>query len=91
MLTPKITSTYKKDLRRAKSRGWDIDNKLLPPLDVLLNERPLLSQYEDHPLKGEWSGYREFHVETDWLVIYRVVQRFLVLARTGTHDDLFKK
>jgi mRNA interferase YafQ len=90
-LTPKLTSAYKKDVRRAESRGWDIDNKLLPPLAILLNTRQLPPQYEDHSLKGEWSGYREFHIEPDWIVIYRVVRQFLVLARTGTHPDLFKK
>ena len=90
-LTPELTSAYKKDVRRAESRGWGIDNKLLPPLAILLNRDPLPPQYADHPLKGEWSGYREFHVEPDWLVIYRVVRQFLVLARTGTHSDLFKK
>jgi mRNA interferase YafQ len=90
-LIPKLTSAYKKDVRRAESRGWDVDNKLLPSLAVLLNMRPLPPRYEDHPLKGEWSGYREFHVESDWVVIYRVVRQFLVLARTGFHSDLFKK
>jgi mRNA interferase YafQ len=87
----KLTSAYKKDVRRAESRGWDIDNKLLPPLAILMNTRLLPPQYEDHPLKGEWSGYREFHAEPDWIVIYRIVRQFLVLARTGTHSDLFKK
>jgi mRNA interferase YafQ len=89
--TLKFTPAYKKDLRRAESRGWDIDNKLLPPLAVLLNANPLPPQYEDHSLKGEWSGYQEFHVESDWIIIYRVVRQFLVLARTGTHSGLFKK
>jgi mRNA interferase YafQ len=90
-LIPKLTTAYKKDIRRVESRGWDIDNKLLPPLAILLESRSLPTQYEDHSLKGEWSGYREFHAETDWIVIYRVVRQFLVLARTGPHSDLFKK
>jgi mRNA interferase YafQ len=90
-MTPKLTSAYKKDIRRVESRGWDIDNKLLPPLAVLLNGHSLPRQYDDHRLKGEWAGYREFHADTDWIVIYRVVGRFLVLARTGSHSDLFKK
>jgi mRNA interferase YafQ len=55
-------------------------------------KRPVLPRlYDDHPLKGEWAGYREFHADFDWIVIYRVAGRFLVLARTGSHSDLFKK
>jgi mRNA interferase YafQ len=64
---------------------------LARPVTLLLNDQPLPRQYEDHPLKGKWKGHREFHAEPDWLVIYRVSQPFLVLVRTGTHDDLFKK
>ena len=38
-----------------------------------------------------WKGYREIHIEGDWLVIYRVEKQELqlVLTRTGSHDDLF--
>jgi mRNA interferase YafQ len=90
MLIPKLTSAYKKDIRQAEARGWDIDNKLLPPLTILMKGGLLTAQYKDHPLRGEWAGYREFHAEPDWIVIYRVVGEFLVLARTGTHSDLFK-
>ncbi|MDR1622030.1 MAG: type II toxin-antitoxin system YafQ family toxin [Synergistaceae bacterium] len=89
MLIPKLTSAYKRDIRQAAARGWDINNKLLPPLDILMNKELLPPQYKDHSLKGEWAGYREFHAEDDWIVIYRVVGEFLVLARTGTHSDLF--
>jgi mRNA interferase YafQ len=42
------------------------------------------------PIRGKWFGYREFHAEFDWILIYRIVDEFLVLARTGTHNDLFK-
>jgi mRNA interferase YafQ len=90
MLIPKLTSAYKRDVRQAEARGWDINNKLLPPLAILMNGKSLPSQYKDHPLRGEWSGYRAFHAVSDWVVIYRVVGEFLVLARTGTHSDLFK-
>lgn len=42
-------------------------------------------------LSGSWKGYREIHIEGDWLVIYRVEKQELqlVLTRTGSHDDLF--
>lgn len=73
------------------SRGWDIDGVLLPPLELLLNYQRLPPQFRDHPLKGQWSGYREFHASSDWLVIYRVEGDYLVLYRTGTHADLYKR
>jgi mRNA interferase YafQ len=44
---------------------------------------------KDHPLKGSWKGYRDAHVEPDWLLIYRVTGDELHLVRTGSHADLF--
>ena len=49
--------------------------------------------YRDHSLKGNWKGYRECHIDADWLLIYRVENEGhmceLVLIRTGNHDQLF--
>jgi mRNA interferase YafQ len=37
-----------------------------------------------HPLKGEWRGYWECHVAPDRLLIYKVTDEEVRLARTGT-------
>jgi mRNA interferase YafQ len=89
MLTPKPTTTFKSEVQRLAMRGRDI-TKMFSPMLALLSNQPLLPQYQDHPLKGKWKGYREFHVEADWIVIYRKTDDFLLLERTGTHSDLFK-
>lgn len=49
------------------------------------------TKYKDHPLVGNWRGYREIHIEGDWLLIYRIEKHELqlVLTRIGSHDDLF--
>jgi len=39
---------------------------------VLLEEKRLPARYKDHPLKGEWAGYRVAHIAPDWRLIYRV-------------------
>lgn len=43
----------------------------------------------DHNLTGNYIGYRECHIESDWLLIYRQSEMELFLYRTGTHADLF--
>lgn len=58
---------------------------------LMIQDRQLLRQkYRDHQLTGNWKGYRELHIENDWLLIYRIEKKELqlVLTRTGTHDDL---
>jgi len=40
-------------------------------------------------LQDTWRGYRDAHIEGDWILIYKVVGNDLKLARTGTHQDIF--
>ena len=79
---------FKRDVKRAKKRGKDMA-KLRTLLALLTDKAPLPDAYRDHPLHGVWSKYREAHMESDWLLIYRVEGNKLRLARTGTHSDLF--
>jgi mRNA interferase YafQ len=63
--------------------------KLRAVILLLLDDKPLEPRHRDHPLKGDWVGYRDLHVEPDWVLLYRVTEAELMLARTGTHSDLF--
>lgn len=87
-----ITSTkrFKKDVELAKKRGKDI-SKLFALVTTLANGEELAVKYRDHTLRGDYEGYRECHIEPDWLLIYAIYDDCLVLAlnRTGTHADLF--
>ena len=44
----------------------------------------------DHPLTGDWKGFRECHITPDWLLVYKLEDDILVLTltRIGTHSDL---
>jgi mRNA interferase YafQ len=82
------STAFKKDVKRAQKRGKDMD-KLKAVLLLLLDDKPLEPRHRDHPLKGDWIGYRDLHIEPDWLLLYQINKTQLVLARTGTHSDLF--
>jgi len=88
LLTPVLSGRFKRDARRAERRGKDM-SKLKTVLNLLIDAQPLPATYRDHPLKGDWQGFRDLHIEPDWLLIYRVDGMELQLARTGTHADLF--
>ncbi len=88
MLTPVRSGQFRRDVKRAEKRGKDL-SKLRLVLELLIAGRELPAIYKDHPLKGDWKGYRDAHVEPDWLLIYRVAGDELHLARTGAHADLF--
>lgn len=59
----------------------------------LLQGIPLDEKYKDHPLKGNWDGFRECHIQPDWLLIHLIEDDILTLTlvETGTPADLFKK
>ena len=86
------TSRFKKDYKLAMKRGLNID-KIDDVIRMIASGQTLPEEYCDHQLTGNWKGYRECHIEPDWLLIYRIENDILVLtlSRTGTHSDLFNK
>lgn len=66
-------------------------NKLHEASSLLLQGLTLPEKFKDHALRGQFEGYRDCHLEPDWLLIYRVLQDEIIFERTGTHSDLFKK
>ncbi len=90
MLTIKYQAAFKRDYKRVKKRGYDT-RLLTPVLELLQARKPLPERYLDHPLSGEWAGCRECHITPDWLLVYEVSEKELILylTRTGTHSDIF--
>lgn len=84
------SNRFKKDLKAAQKRGLDI-SLLRSVVNTLAEEKPLAPKHRDHELTGEYSGFRECHIQPDWLLVYRIEQDELelFLFRTGTHADLF--
>ena len=90
MYTLVFTTQMKKDVKLMKKRGKDL-SKLETVLDILLSGKDLPEIYRDHQLQGKLSIFRECHIEPDWLLVYRKVDKELILyaTATGSHADLF--
>ena len=86
------TSKFKKEYKLAIKRGLDID-LIDNVIRTLSRGQQLSEEYNDHLLSGNWKGYRECHIQPDWLLIYRIESNKLILTltRTGTHSELFNK
>lgn len=85
-----LTGKFKKSLKLAKKRGLNI-SLMESVVDTLLQGIPLDEKYRDHELKGKYKGFRECHIQPDWLLIYLQKDDILTLTLvdTGTHADLF--
>ena len=84
-----LTGKFKKSLKLAKKRGLNI-SLMESVVDTLLQGIPLDEKYRDHELKGKYKGFRECHIQPDWLLIYLQEDDILTLTLvdTGTHADL---
>lgn len=86
------TNQFKKDYKRAIRRKKNIE-LLDDIIRTLSRGEPLPDKNKDHALSGNWAGYRECHIQPDWLLVYCIENDILILtlSRTGTHSDLFGK
>jgi mRNA interferase YafQ len=83
------TTQFKRDYKRIKKQQKDLE-KLSNIINCLVTNKILSPKYRDHQLSGKWSGHRDFHIEPDWILIYRITSDTLYLERTGSHSDLFE-
>lgn len=80
----------------SRSGRYDMASLKEAMLLIIANDTPLGPEWLDHPLKGEWAGYRECHIGGDFLLIYQVDDQggktgAVVFVRAGTHSDLFRE
>ena len=92
MYQVKFTATYKKSYKLMKKRGLDL-SLLDEVVDLLRQGKRLNEKYRDHALSGNFAGFRECHIQPDWLLVYLIENDVLTLTLvdTGSHSDIFKK
>lgn len=90
MLELVMTTQFRKDLKRINKRGKDL-SLLKDVLQMLRKEQVLGEKFRDHALTGNYIGFRECHIQPDWLLVYAINKEELILtaSRTGSHSDLF--
>lgn len=88
MLKVEHLGRFKRDFKLEGKRRLDL-SLLQQVISLLMQETALPEKYRDHALTGDWRGFRECHIQPDWLLIYRIEDGKLWLVRTGTHSDLF--
>jgi len=81
--------TFRKDYRKLKIIDKQYE-KYIKYLSLLLDEKILPPEARDHNLIGNYSGFREFHIAGDVLVMYCIEDDILRLTRIGTHSQLYK-
>ena len=88
---PEYTTRIKRQLKTLMKRGYDMD-LFKEVVGMLLDGKPLPPKYRDHPLRGDKRGYRDCHIQNDWVLIYKIDKGVLklILSETGTHSDILE-
>ncbi len=84
------TTQFKKDYKKIKKQNLKL-GKLKNVIEKLLTENVLEPEYKDHQLLGSFKGYCDCHIKPNWILIYKIIEDKLILERTGSHSELFKK
>jgi mRNA interferase YafQ len=66
------TSQFRRDFKRemkGRYRGA-LQDLLMDVLGHLAQDMSLPERCRDHPLTGPWTGFRDFHVKPDLVLIY---------------------
>ncbi len=89
MLTPIYARRFDKDVKRMKKQRKNME-KLKLMARSLVGEEPIDPIHRDHQLAGNWQGRRECHMESDWLLIYKIEGNRVIFERTGPHSELYR-
>ena len=90
MLRPIPSSQYIKDFKRIVQSPKFKQIEFINVITMLMTRQPLPAQYHNHPLMGGYNGYWDCHIGCDCVLIYKIENEELLLARIGTHSELFR-
>lgn len=87
--TIEATTRFKRDYKRELKTDPDLPEKLTSVIELLATDAELPDRLSDHPLQGDWKGFRDCHIKPDLVIIYAKSEGVLSLARLGSHSELF--
>ncbi len=85
------STQFRKDIKKIKKSGRFKSENFNFVVDILACGKQLPLKYRDHQLRGRLSELRECHIGPDLLLIYKIMNKVMVLymIRIGSHSELF--
>ncbi|MCB1659883.1 MAG: type II toxin-antitoxin system YafQ family toxin [Pseudomonadales bacterium] len=83
------STQFKKDFKKITKMPISDIIEVGNIISILQRGEKLEQKHVDHSLTGNWAGFRDCHIKPDLVLIYRVFENQLQLARIGSHSDLF--
>lgn len=91
----KTSRRFRRDYAKLKHSGRRKMGKLNKVMERLVNGEVLDIAHMDHKLTGEWKGFRDCHIEGDWVLIYKLEvdengKEIITFCATDNHANLFE-
>jgi len=83
------STQFKKDFKKITKMPIPDIIEVGSVISELQKGQILEAKYVDHPLSGNWNNFRDCHIKPDLVLIYRINENTLQLARIGSHSDVF--
>lgn len=83
------TNQFKKDFKRISKQNINFKEAFIEVVQKLCDSETLPEKYQDHPLSGNYFGYRDCHIKPDLVLIYKTTDNSIFLVRIGSHSDVF--
>jgi len=89
-----IEKSFKKDIARDKKSGYYSEKDfgiLKSIIQSLQNQKGINKKHKRHPLKGSMKDFESIHIRSDWLLIFKIDDKYLYLIMLGKHTQVYKK
>lgn len=83
-----ISKDFKLDLKKLPAEIM-LSSEFIEVFYCLQHDLPLPEKYKDHPLTGDWRGYRDCHIKNDLVLIYKIEGDLIKFARVNSHSEVF--
>lgn len=86
----KETKVYKTAFKKLNKIDKELTNKIILRL---ANDEVLEEKYKDHALQGSLKGFRDCHIKSDLVLVYKKDKNILILTcvSIANHSNSFKK
>ena len=89
MYSLEYSNQFKKDFKKITKLAIPDIIAVGHVITMLQRDETLDPRHVDHSLIGDWLGFRDCHIKPDLVLIYRIRNDKLQLARIGSHSELF--
>ena len=86
-----FSSKFERKVKKVSKRDENLYSEIETVVNLFKACYKLPPHYKDHALRGEYRGFREFHLRFNLLVVYYDLENdTLMFHDLGTHEELFR-